>query len=277
MQHPDRSKAQTQHHQRQDGYWPMRRRAEQLPALNTTAYAFYHKCFHQLDHQAENQLYSNFSAITLPEELMVSITALKRIETPDYSRFVPPDRGKSPFLPSFGTWPAVQKYGKMNLLCLKAKTVSAHEEAGGGKSRPQSMQQAFTLTEVLVAVLVFGISLGGILGVYVQCATRTDWSSTSVAAQLMAQSGLERCRAAKYDPAGNPPTDNLVSSNFPTQVYVLDQATGPGVSIYGTNITTIALLSANPPFKLVRVDCTWCSRRGVLYTNTALTYRAPDQ
>jgi prepilin-type N-terminal cleavage/methylation domain-containing protein len=139
------------------------------------------------------------------------------------------------------------------------------------------MQQAFTLAEVLVASLILGISLAGILGVYVQCSFRTDWSSTSVAAQLKAQSGLEQCRAAKYDPTGNPPVDQVVSSNFPNQVYVLDQATGPGVSIYGTNITTIEMLSTNPPFKLVRVDCTWCSRRGVLYTNTAITYRAPDQ
>ena len=165
----------------------------------------------------------------------------------------------------------------MNLLCIKAKTVSAHEEVGDARRRPQSMQQAFTLAEVLMATLIFGISLAGILGVYVQCATRTDWSSTSVAAQLKAQSGLEQCRAAKYDPTGNPPIDNLMSSNFPTQVYVLDQAAGTGVSIYGTNITTIALLSTNPPLKLVRVDCIWFSRRGRLYTNTAITYRAPDQ
>jgi prepilin-type N-terminal cleavage/methylation domain-containing protein len=140
------------------------------------------------------------------------------------------------------------------------------------------MQQAFTLIEVVMALLIFGISLAGILSVYVQCANRLDWSSTSVDAQLKAQSGLEQCRGAKYDPAGNPATDNLVSSNFPNRVYLLDQASDSGgVSIYGTNMTTIALLSTNPLLKLVRVDCIWASRKGVLYTNTAITYRAPDQ
>ncbi|HZV33655.1 MAG TPA: hypothetical protein VFB72_03695 [Verrucomicrobiae bacterium] len=119
--------------------------------------------------------------------------------------------------------------------------------------------------------------MAGIIGIYVQSAIRMDWSSVSVAAQLKAQSGLEQCRAAKYDPTGNPPVDNLVSSNFPNKVYTLDQATGSGVSIYGTNITTIALVSTNPPLKLVRVDCIWSSRSGVLYTNTALTYRASAQ
>jgi len=138
-------------------------------------------------------------------------------------------------------------------------------------------RQAFTLAEVLVATLIFGISLAGILGVYVQCAIRTDWSATSVAAQMKAQSGLEQCRSATFDPWGNPPVDQLVSSNFPVQVSVLDLGTGSGTSIYGTNTTTIELLSTNPPLKLLRVDCTWRSRRGVLFTNTAITYRASDQ
>lgn len=165
----------------------------------------------------------------------------------------------------------------MDLLCVKAKAVSAHQDVGDSRRRRQSKQQAFTLTEVLVASLIVGISLAGILGVYMQSAIRTDWSSTSVAAQLKAQSGLEQCRAAKYDPTGNPPVDNVVSSNFPNQVYVLDQAAAPGVSIYGTNITTIQTISTNPPFKLVQVDCIWRSRKGVLYTNTAITYRAANQ
>jgi prepilin-type N-terminal cleavage/methylation domain-containing protein len=140
-----------------------------------------------------------------------------------------------------------------------------------------SNQDGFTLVEVMVALLILGVALSGILGVYVQCAIRTDWSATSVAAQFEAQSGLEQCRAAKFDPAGNPPIDELVGTNFPNQVHVLDIGTGSGTSIYGTNTITIQTLSTNPPLKLLRVDCTWSSRRGVLFTNSAITYRAADQ
>ncbi|SPE61484.1 conserved hypothetical protein [Verrucomicrobia bacterium] len=154
--------------------------------------------------------------------------------------------------------------------------------AGAGLCRrgtPNSGLKArgFSLIEVLIASLILGMSLAGILGLYVQCATRTDWSAESVAAQFQAQSGLEQCRAAKFDPDGTPPIDELVSSNFPTQVYVLDMGTGSGTSIYGTNRTTIVSLSTNPSLKFLRVDCVWSSRRGLLYTNTAMTYRAADQ
>lgn len=129
----------------------------------------------------------------------------------------------------------------------------------------------------MVAILIFGISLAGILGAYLQCGVRLDWSAESVAAQLKAQSGLEQCRAAMFDPTANPPAVQLVSSNFPARVSVLDQATGSGKTIYCTNTYTIQTLSTNPVLMLLRVDCTWCSRSGKLYTNTAITYRAPDQ
>jgi len=136
---------------------------------------------------------------------------------------------------------------------------------------------AFTLAEVLIAIMIFGLSLGGILNVYMQSAVRSDWSSLSVAAQFKALSGLETCRAAKFDPQGAPPIDQLVSSNFPVKVYVLDATGAPGVQTYGTNTTTILTLSTNPSLKMVRVDCTWAYRRGGLFTNTAITYRAADQ
>lgn len=135
----------------------------------------------------------------------------------------------------------------------------------------------FTLAEVLIALGILGISLGGILTLYVQSAVRSDWSAHSVSAQMTALCGLEQCRAAKFDPRGSPPTDLLVSSNFPSRLYVLDVGTSVGTRTYATNTTTITTVSTNPPLKMVRVDCTWFYPRKGLFTNTVLTYRAANQ
>jgi Tfp pilus assembly protein PilV len=137
--------------------------------------------------------------------------------------------------------------------------------------------QAFTLAEVLLSLLIVGVSLGGILSVYIESAVASDWSAHSVSAQMNALNGLELCRAAKFDPRGTPPTDLLVSSNFPQRTFVLDVGTSVGAATYATNTTTIVALSTNPPLKMVRVDCTWYYRRKGLYTNTAITYRAANQ
>src|SRR5882672_4611913 len=135
----------------------------------------------------------------------------------------------------------------------------------------------FTLVEVVVSILIVSLGLVGILGLYIHSAYRSDWSAQSMSAQMMAISGLEQCRAAKYDPRGSPPTDDLVSSNFPPRVDVLDVGTSVGVVTYGTNTTTILTVSTNPLFKLVRVECTWVYPRHGRFTNSVSTYRGPNQ
>lgn len=136
---------------------------------------------------------------------------------------------------------------------------------------------AFTLMEVVISLAIIGMSLGGILTLYVRAAQRADWSGYSVSAQMMALSGLEQCRAAKYDPHGSPPIDALVSSNFPSRVDILDPGSVNGVVSYATNTTTILLVSSNPELKLVRVDCTWTYPGRGIFTNSVSTYRAPNQ
>src|SRR5579883_1356321 len=143
--------------------------------------------------------------------------------------------------------------------------------------RLNRQSQAFTMAEVLIALLLLGITLGGILGVYIDAAACSDWSAHSVAAQISALNSLEQCRAAKFDPRGTPAIDQLVSSNFPTKIYVLDVGTSVGPTTYSTNVTTISTLSTNPPLKVVRVDCTWFYPRKGLFTNTVFTYRAANQ
>src|SRR3954463_15891619 len=84
------------------------------------------------------------------------------------------------------------------------------------------LSRAFTLVEVVVSVFFITLGLAGILSVSLQSAVRANWSAQSLSAQMMALSGLERCRAAKFDPRGSPATDNLVASNFPPTVDILD-------------------------------------------------------
>jgi hypothetical protein len=92
---------------------------------------------------------------------------------------------------------------------------------------------------------------------------------------MMAVSGLEQARGAKFDPRGG--TDLLVSSNFPAKVDILDVGTSAGVTAWGTNRTTIQTISTNPWLKMVRVDCTWRFPQRGLFTNSVYTYRAPAQ
>ena len=141
----------------------------------------------------------------------------------------------------------------------------------------RQLRSAFTLVEATISIAVAGISIGGILYGFVLFGRQTEWSSCSTAAQSMAMHGLEQTRAAKWDPLGYPSVDEVVSSNFPAMVANLDIPLNGANAVSGTNTTTILLVSTNPPLKLVRVDCVWSVLSRGPFTNTVMTYRAPDQ
>ena len=48
-------------------------------------------------------------------------------------------------------------------------------ENGAGAPTTGRHCEAFTMAEVVIAILILGISLGGILGVYLNAAIRSDW------------------------------------------------------------------------------------------------------
>jgi hypothetical protein len=69
--------------------------------------------------------------------------------------------------------------------------------------------------------------------------------------------------------------DELVATNFPARLVILDlSGQGPGIT-YGTNYTTINQVSLAPQLRRVRVDCVWRfqSRQ---FSNTVETLRGPD-
>lgn len=139
-------------------------------------------------------------------------------------------------------------------------------------------QQGTTLVEIVVSLMIVALSMAGIISMYIQAALRAEYSAQMLAAQMMALGGLEQARAAKYDPNGAPPTDELVATNFPSRWDILDVGYTTAVTAYATNTFTITQVSTNPLVKMVRVDCTWrFPTRTAVITNTVCTYRAANQ
>ena len=139
-------------------------------------------------------------------------------------------------------------------------------------------QKAFTLAEVVIAMAITVMSLGGVIMGYIFAMRQAEWSAYSLAAQSLANQRLEQTRAAKWDPRASPPVDEVVANNFPTvPTNVLDMPVSGTNMAYATNFTTISdVTNGGYPLKLIRVDCVWSFRERV-FSNTIATYRAPDQ
>jgi Tfp pilus assembly protein PilE len=146
------------------------------------------------------------------------------------------------------------------------------------KSPGNHNAKGYTLAEVIISAAIAGVSIAGIVWGYLLVGKRTDWSTCSAAAQLMVAQRIEQTRAAKWDPFGYPPVDELVPANFPVVTNnTLDIPSIGAEVVVATNTTTITLVQTNPPLKMIRVECTWSLVGRGPFTNLALTYRAPDQ
>jgi prepilin-type N-terminal cleavage/methylation domain-containing protein len=149
-------------------------------------------------------------------------------------------------------------------------TITPHQRLG--KAGPR---RGFTLIEVVMSMAVAGIMVAGLVSGYRQAVRVAEWSAYSLAANSIALQGLERARAAKWDPAGG--VDRLQTSYLTNTCEVLDIPTSRTNTVYATNFYTITTVSTTPPLKMVRVDCVWCFFDRGLYTNTVSTYRTVDQ
>lgn len=144
------------------------------------------------------------------------------------------------------------------------------------KSRTFKKRQAFTLMEATIASTIAAMMFGGIVYGYIQSSRSAEWSAFSFAAQSLAMQRMEQTRACKWDPEATPTVDQLVSSNFPILVSILDVPMNGSNITYATSITTISTISIAPPLKMISVDAIWQFINGKLYTNSIATYRAPD-
>lgn len=134
-----------------------------------------------------------------------------------------------------------------------------------------------TLVEVVVSLAISGLVVGGVLHGYIYCVNAAEKSALSLVANAKATERLEATRSAKWDTASYPPVDELVETNFPDMVVMLDLSRSGARANYATNQTRISQISVTPPLKRVRVDCIWRFRGSQLITNTIETCRAPDQ
>ena len=144
-------------------------------------------------------------------------------------------------------------------------------------------RSAFTLIEVLIAFFIFGLVTAGMIYGYVEANRVAEWSSESLAATSYASQGMEQLRSAQWDAeeystgSGAGTTDVLGAYFQTNQVDTLDVPTS-GTLINVTNYLKVTSLSTNPPLRRIVSQVVWTFRlTGLLYTNTMVTLRAPDQ
>lgn len=136
-----------------------------------------------------------------------------------------------------------------------------------------------TLAEVVVAMAIASLMVLSLVGGYIYCTVGAEKASLSLAANTRALERLEDTHAAIWNVSSWPVVDQLVATNFPAKLVILDlSGQGTGVT-YGTNYTTITQVSLAPQLRRVRVDCAWQFQAGqfsTLFTNTVETLRGPD-
>ena len=145
----------------------------------------------------------------------------------------------------------------------------------GNPSR-RGRAEGFTLVEVLMAMMILGIAVTGIVVGFLKSLRQAEWSAYSLAAQSLAMQPIEQARGAKWDPYANPPVDQIAT--MPTRVTnILDIPISGMNIVYATNATTVRTISATPPLKEITVICTWQFMNRGVFSNTMVAYRAPDQ
>lgn len=140
-----------------------------------------------------------------------------------------------------------------------------------------SSQAGVTLVETSVAMLIVAVTIAATINGYILAGNRAEWSSQSLAAHSLAIQKMEQIRSAAWNLTGEFPLDNVTEANFPVAKSVLDLPISGSNVVTAVTYTTIQSVSTNPPLKLIRIDCVWPFRERGLFTNTIMTYRAPEQ
>jgi prepilin-type N-terminal cleavage/methylation domain-containing protein len=145
---------------------------------------------------------------------------------------------------------------------------------------PPRNRAGMTLVEVVVALAIAGLMMGGIVTGYIYCATSAIKAELAQAANAKAMQRIEEARSVPWNTSSSVIGDQLVATNFPDEVVTLDM---PGTNTTGTSATiqtTITPISPTPfapPMKTIHVDCIWQFRGAEWVTNSVETIRAADQ
>jgi type II secretory pathway pseudopilin PulG len=133
-----------------------------------------------------------------------------------------------------------------------------------------------TLVEVVIALAITALTVGGIVSGYIYSSNAAMQDSLELAACTQAQARIEQARSAQWDVSAYPAVDQLVASNFPNQMVTLTQLDSPSNTVSATVQTTISQVSVSPPVRLIHVDCIW-QYRDYTMTSSVETMRAPDE
>ncbi len=143
--------------------------------------------------------------------------------------------------------------------------------------RSRRGDEAFTLMEVLMSILIVALVISGIVAGFMQTEKQAEWSAYNLAAQSLAMQPIEQARGAKWDPYAVPPSNEL--TNLPVRTTnVLDIPISGQNIVYATNVTTVRQVPGfGPKLMEISVVTTWPFFNRGTFTNTVVTYRAPDQ
>jgi prepilin-type N-terminal cleavage/methylation domain-containing protein len=161
------------------------------------------------------------------------------------------------------------------------------------QSKKRTRCPGFTLVEILISFVIFGMITSGLIYGYVTANRMAEWSCMSLAAQSSASQGAERARAANWRPNDYPPAtgpgtmDELPASTNGRPVFTnvdffdiptKGDPSSTNFNSWVTNYVWVTNVSLNPPMRLIRSDAVWrFPVTGVAYTNTIILLRAPNQ
>jgi type II secretory pathway pseudopilin PulG len=139
---------------------------------------------------------------------------------------------------------------------------------------------AFTLAEVVVSMAMAAVAVGGIIASYLMAAQRSEWTTASLAAGQLAMDRMAQLRNARWELKweGDPSrTNEVVEGVFVDPPEPLDIPLTGTDPLLATNHVTVTRLAVDRPVFLLRVDCVWSLLSRGPFTNTVVSYRAPDQ
>ena len=134
---------------------------------------------------------------------------------------------------------------------------------------------AFTLIEVVMAAAIAALICTAVIQTYMMGSRKAQYAACSLAANMQAVKKLEQVIFATWIPSYG--TTNIFNSALTnTETKNLEMPVASTNVVTCTNYTTVTLLSTNPPYLMIRVDCVWGFNGLGTFTNTVAVMRGPD-
>ena len=134
---------------------------------------------------------------------------------------------------------------------------------------------AFTLMEVVIAAAIAALICTGVVQVYILGSRKAQYAACSLAANMQAIKKIEQVIFANWIPSyGTTNIFNPALTNTDTENLEMPVANTNVITC--TNYTSVNLLSTNPPYVMIRVDCVWGFNGLGTYTNTVAVLRGPN-